>query len=147
MNTVLDQSIFDKLGEAAKAAWNEGELDALDGFLAPDYDYHAPPLMHFTSLEEYKQYVADVRAAYPDIEVDYEGSVVQGDISVVWGWIRGTNTGTSPSTGAPPTGREINFKWCQVARWEGDKAVEAWSYNDHLTMMQQLGVVQLPEPA
>ena len=147
MTAVVDETIFARLGEAALAAWNEGQMDGLDDYMAPDYVFRAPPFVHTKGLDEYKEYVADVRAAYPDMKVAFDDSVIQGNVSVIWGTISGTNTGTSPSTGAPPTGRPMDFTWCQVAHWQGDKVVKAWSYNDHLSMLMQLGIVQLPEPA
>ena len=147
MSTEVDESFFEGWAAAALAAWHEGEFDALDEFLAEDLVYHQPPMIEVTGLEAYKQYMADVRAAFPDVHVEIEEWIVQGDGTASRGTIRATHLGTSPSMKLPPTGKEINFVWCQYAHLAGGKVVEMWSYNDQLTMMQQLGVVSLPEPA
>ena len=146
MSTERDAAFYERWANVALAAWNEGDLDAMDEFLDPDYVNHQPPFPDVVGRDAYKKYIADVRSSHPDAHLEIEEWIYQGDVSAARGTFRGTQTGPSPTTGAPPTGKEVNFVWCNFLRWVGDKVVEGWAYNDYLTMVQQLGIVSMPEP-
>ena len=47
-----------------EAAWNEGEVDALDAIYDPNFVRHAPPFADINSLAEYKQYTEDSRRTF-----------------------------------------------------------------------------------
>jgi predicted ester cyclase len=45
--------------------------------------------------------------------------------------------------GIPPTGKMISVTGIDITRWSNGKAVEHWSNEDIMGMMQQLGVIPM----
>jgi predicted ester cyclase len=122
-------------------AWNKGNPDALDELYAADYVRHRAPFPDFEGLEAYKQFVAETRISYPDCQLTLHEIIIEGDISAArWTW-SGTQTGPSPSTGAPPTGKHGVLAGCSVVRWVEGKCVEEWEGADYLGLFQQLGII------
>jgi predicted ester cyclase len=79
------------------------------------------------------------RGAFPDIHIDVEKTVVEGDYVTVMCRVTGTHTGAT--LGFPPTGRRIDFNGMVLARVANGQFQEGWNCFDFLTMYQQLGVV------
>jgi predicted ester cyclase len=48
--------------------------------------------------------------------------------------------------GIPPTGRTVEMGIMDTARLVDGKVVETWHMGEDLGMLQQLGVLQSPEP-
>ena len=129
-----------KLRRAGEEAW-KGNLDALDKVYAADYVYHRPPLPDLEGLEAAKQYIADARVAYSDIQVTYDEMIHEGNTTAYrWTWWA-KHTGQSPSLPIPPTGNEVTLKGCTVVHWVDGKVIEEFEYADFLGFLQQLGVV------
>ncbi len=122
-------------------AWNKGNLDALDELCDADFVRHKPPFPDIEGLEAGKQFVADCRISYPDLQLTLDEIIVEGDASAIRWTYRGTQTGQSPTTGAPPTGKQVAFTGCNILHWVEGKIVEEWENGDYLSLLQQLGVV------
>jgi len=117
--------------------WNGQDLSVVDELAAPDFVNHglnAPP-----GAEGFKQFVAVVIGAFPDIHFAVEGVIAEGDKTVV----RWTATGTHQDEfmGIPATGKAIAISGIAIDRFEGGKIVESWDEWDALGMMQQLGAI------
>lgn len=144
MSTEKDAAFYERWDKAWQAAWNEGNLDALDEFVAPDFVRHSPPGPDVVGLEGFKKFIADVRISYPDWHLTYDGGIGQGDFSAGHGMCQGTMTGKSPSTGFQGTGQKVNYAWSSYDRWVGDKLAEEWAVCDFVTMMRQQGYTFTP---
>jgi steroid delta-isomerase-like uncharacterized protein len=121
--------------------WNEGNADALDEAYATDIVRHRPPYPDVVGLDAYKQLVADSRHAYPDIQLTVHDILVEGDMVVVrWSW-QGTHQRQPASSPAPPTGKHVTTSGLTLVRFDGEKTVEEWVYQDNLGYLQQIGVV------
>ncbi len=144
MATERDQAFIDRYDKAWQAAWNEGKLDALDEFTAPDYIRHNTPFGDIVGLEGLKKFIADVRTAYPDWHLSYDGGFHKGDFSAGHGACHGTLTGKSPTTGVQGGGQKVDFAWCEIDRWVDGKIAEAWIHNDYLTLLRQTGAIPKP---
>ncbi|NIM11618.1 MAG: DUF4440 domain-containing protein [Candidatus Aminicenantes bacterium] len=125
-------------------AWNKGNFDVLDEFLAADYVYHIPPLPDVKGIEAYKQRIKEYRSAYPDLQITINEIIVEGDISALRWTLKGTHTGQFPSIPIPPTGKQVEFTGCDLAYWKDGKIVEDWNHADFLGYMQQLGFKLIP---
>ena len=130
-----------KIKRAFEEAWNQGKVDSLDEVVAPNYVHHRPPFADFEDLEAYKNHIKDCRVSYPDVKLTLDELIVEGDWSAaLWTW-GGTQSGVSPTSGAPPTNKYVEYRGCSMTRWEGGKQVEEWELGDYLGLFEQLGVV------
>jgi len=122
--------------------WNTGDLSLVDEFYA-DYTMHCPGMPDVQGTEGFKAFVTMYRAAFPDIHFAIEDMVAEGD-KVTW---RATTRGTHHGDlmGIPPTGKSIAVASTIVSRFENGKWAEDWVLIDMLGMLQQLGVIPVPE--
>ncbi|MFQ5865451.1 MAG: ester cyclase [bacterium] len=126
------------LQSAVEEIWNQGNLDKADQFFAPNYMRHNPRSLEPTTpseienLEEFKAYVEQFRATYPDFNVKVEAIIVEGDMAAA----RWTATGTQKDTN-----KQLDVAGVSITRLAEGKAVEEWvTWDTHLAM-QQLGMV------
>jgi steroid delta-isomerase-like uncharacterized protein len=122
--------------------WNQGNTATVDELLPEDGVAHGlgPDLR---GPAAFKEFHATFRNAFPDIHIDIEDVIAEGD-KVAYRW---TATGTHQGhlLGIPPTGRSPRFTGMGIVRIRNGRIVEGWNVFDQLGMFQQLGVQQLPE--
>ncbi len=126
----------------AAEVWDQGNLDAIDKYLANDFELGYPLPGMGSGLEDYKQFAAMLRSAFPDLDNTIEDTFASGD-RVVQRW---TASGTHKGElfGTPATGREVTFPGVTIYKVEDGKIQTDWTVADLLGMMQQLGLA--PEP-
>lgn len=84
-------------------------------------------------------------AQFPDIRMDIEAIVADGDTVAVRVLSEGTNLG--PLNGVvPPTGRRFAARQTHWYRAADGRFAEHWATRDDLTTMLQLGVIRRPGP-
>jgi steroid delta-isomerase-like uncharacterized protein len=123
-------------------AWNADRIGVYDEIVTDDFvDHQAMPGLP-PGREGFKQLDVIFRTAFPDIRVDVDGVVVEGDMV----GLRWTSTGThqGPLFGIPATGRKVKVTATVVYRIEDGRLAEGWINRDDLGMMRQLGVVPTP---
>jgi steroid delta-isomerase-like uncharacterized protein len=123
-------------------AFNQGDPDALDELLVPDYVDHNIFPDQEPGLEGYKQAVAGFFSAFPDASITVEDMIAEADKVVTRYTFRGTHQGEL--MGIAPTGTEVTATGIGVHRVAEDMLVEEWGTRDDLGMLQQLGAI--PEP-
>ena len=69
--------------------------------------------------------------------------LVEGDMVVTRWYGTGTQDGDLP--GIPPAGKQVNVPGIWYQRLADGKIVESWQVWDTLRMLQQLGVIPVPE--
>lgn len=125
--------------------WSEGNLDFIDDYVAEDYvEYNTAAPEPIRGPDGYRENVEMVRSAFPDLEVTTEDLIAEDDKVVTRYTLTGTHEGRL--MGIEPTGREVEFEGISIGRLEDGQVVEGWSNIDVFGMMQQLGVVEGPEP-
>ena len=120
--------------------WHQGNMASLDAIIADDYTLHAPNLPGgMLDKQGYRQYVQELRAAFPDLRYTIEALYVDGDM-VIW---RYTATGTQRGSymGIPATDKSGQITGIAILRVAGGQCHEAWDEWDSLGMLQQLGVL------
>ena len=124
--------------------FNKGNLDLAEELLAPDFVEHDPAMPEdLHGIEAFKQYVSGYRSAFPDIHIEVEDQVAEGDrVATRW---TGTGTHEGELMGIAPTGNRAEVAGMDISRISGGKIAESWSNYDVMGMMQQLGVV-IPSP-
>jgi steroid delta-isomerase-like uncharacterized protein len=123
-------------------AFNKGDLDALDAFVALDVVDHNPLPGQGPGLKGLKEAMGQFHAGFPDIRVRNEDLLAEGNKVVVRSVARGTNTGSM--LGMPPTGKPVEIGAIDIFVVKDGKVVEAWHVEELLQMMMQLGVVPAP---
>jgi predicted ester cyclase len=99
---------------------DQGKLDLIDEFLAPDPSY-GPDY-----LENFKRRLAKSRAALSDVSFDIEDMIAEDDKVVV----RGTYSAIHDRgewLGMAPTGKRLKETVIDIYRVEEGKIVERWS--------------------
>ncbi len=118
-------------------AYNKGNLDVIDEVYAADYTWPIDkPQTH--SSAEFKQHVAEVRAAFPDIHITAEDMIAEGDKVVTRWTIIATHKGEF--MGVPATGKKVAGTGILITRIADGKIAGDWENSDQLGLMQQLGV-------
>ena len=118
---------------------NQKDLSALETYFSPDLRDHALPPGLPPGREGRKIFASALLAAFPDLQVDVEDLVAEGEKLVTRYSVRGTHKGDL--MGVPATGKEISITGIAIDRFENGLSVEHWEIIDQLGMMQQLGVV------
>lgn len=118
--------------------WNQGNLDAVEKYIADSYTEHDPSVHdELRGPEAYRRNVESFLTAFPDLEVTIEDSIVEGDKIAMRQRFRGTHTGEF--VGIEPTGAEIDSTSFVICRVEDDKIAETWVETDMLGLFEQLG--------
>jgi steroid delta-isomerase-like uncharacterized protein len=88
-------------------------------------------------------YVTQVRAGFPDFELQVKQTVTQGN-HLVAEWVC-TGTHKGEFQGIPPTGRRIQVSGIAINRIENGQIAEERIYFDRLGLLEQLGVAMATE--
>ena len=121
--------------------WNRGRANAIDEMLAGPAMIHGlgPQAMNVSA---FKQFHTRYRSAFPDVRIQVDDVIAEGDkVAVRWS---GTGTHQSDSLGFAASGNAVRFRGMTIGRVENGKLVEGWNVFDELGMLQQCGVVNLP---
>lgn len=120
----------------------------VDDLAAPDmvlhYSLHDPR----KGREDIKAFMADFRAAFPDLSFAGAADLIAEGDYVVGQWVGGgTNTGSAFSdflAGSLPaaTGKKMRFTGTTVLRLQNGKIVEELGLDDGVTALQQLGLLK-----
>lgn len=129
--------------EYIQECWVEGNLDALDRYVSPDYVEHNPGVQgDIEGIGGHRANLARFKAAFPDMDIEIETLVAEGNKTAQQMTCRGTHEGEL--MGIPPTETEVEFTATGITVFEDGKMVEDWSQVDMLGVMEQIGVVEAP---
>jgi steroid delta-isomerase-like uncharacterized protein len=127
--------------------FGKGKLNVLDEIIANDHVNSGPGSLPGLPMgpEGTKQLVTVYRNAFPDVHFTIDEQVAEGD-KVVTRWsAHGTHQGEL--AGIPATGKSSTVTGIAVDRIVNGKIAESWGIFDQFGMMQQLGVIPMPEVA
>lgn len=115
----------------------KGQADLIGEFLAEGIELHGAGLA--PGLPAVAQWVAAMIAALPDRKLTINDVVAEGDKVTVRTTLTGTHQGEME--GIPATGKTASIPGITIFRMDKGKIAEGWVLNDHLSLMQQLGVI------
>lgn len=124
----------ERLGEAV----NSGNLDALTEVFAPNVVDHDPAPDQGSGPEGFQKFFKGMASAFPDAHIELETLVADEDNVAIAYTLTGTHQGAF--MGIEPTGKKIQARGVQIARFENGLIVERWGSSDELGILQQLGV-------
>jgi steroid delta-isomerase-like uncharacterized protein len=124
--------------------FTEGNLDLADDLIAPDCVNHDPAMPEEVhGIEGFKELVRMYRSAFPDLHVEVEDQVAEGDKVATRWTASGTHDGEL--AGIPATGNWVEITGMEISRISGGKIAEVCINSDDMGMMQQLGAIPSPE--
>lgn len=130
-----------------EAIWNKGDIGLADGLYDPGFVRHIAGKKDVSGLENFKQYIREVRTIYPDFKVNIEDMVIEGDKGAARYTWSGTYKGSlklPDGTEIPATGKHVTTAGLSFVRFKEGKFVEEFLVEDTLSTAQQLG--QVPGP-
>ncbi|HMO00980.1 MAG TPA: ester cyclase [Miltoncostaeaceae bacterium] len=125
---------------------NSGDIDGFGALLADDFVEHEDLPGLSPDRDGVMAFFRMLRAAFPDMQMNPDDVLVDGDKAVA----RATTTGTQQGEfmGIPATGRRIDVQLIDIMRFGADgRVAEHWGVFDALGMMQQLGAIPDGPPA
>jgi steroid delta-isomerase-like uncharacterized protein len=127
--------------------WNKGNLTVLNEIIAKDHVSSGPGTLPGLPAgpEGSKQLVTVYRNAFPDVHFTIDEQIAEGDKVVTRWTAHGTHQGEL--VGIPATGKSSTVTGIALDRIVNGKIAESWGIFDQFGMMQQLGVIPVPELA
>lgn len=129
-----------QLVERIFTAINAQDLGSFSQLLSPNYVNHSFP--DARGPEGMQRVMSQFFTAFPDMHVEVEDVIAEGNKAASRGVMYGTHQGEF--MGIPATGKRIAIGYSDTWRFEGGMAVENWVQMDMLGMLQQLGVAPGP---
>lgn len=127
------------------ALFTQGDLGAVDTYLAEEFVNHDPPFGASADREGMRAAGAMFRAACRDWHSDQGLLIGEGDLVVEQFIASGTRRGEL--MGVVGDGRGLALKGINIFRVRDGLIVERWGRLDDLGLLRQLGLVPGPESA
>jgi predicted ester cyclase len=117
---------------------NRQAFDRLDEVYAYDVVDHDPAPEHGGGFDGIQRYFADLSEAFPDLHLEEDVLVADGDHVALAYRLSGTQRGRFHGVAA--TGHRIETRGMQMSRFAGGKIVERWGALDDLAILGRLNV-------
>ena len=114
-----------------------GDLDVFDEIMAPDVVDHDPAPDQGPGPDGFKGFFTTMRTAFPDLQVEVDHMVADDENVAIAYRVVGTHQGEFQ--GIAPTGRRVEARGVQLARFEDGRMVERWGSSDEKGLVAQLG--------
>jgi predicted ester cyclase len=116
-----------------------GNLDAMDDLVDASVVSHSPFPGQAPGREGFKKAFAQLRAAFPNLQI-FIRDIIAGDDKVV-GYFTVTGVHSGEFMGIAATGKLVTYDEIVIVRFARGKIAEHWSVADTLAMMRALGAV------
>ena len=113
--------------------WKQGDLDAVDEMLAPDFVDRSLLPGQGSSREEYKQSVAEFYAAFAIADFTIEAQIAEGEMVVTKFSTRCIHRGKY--LGVPPSGEVATYSSIKIHRIVGGTITDEWSEGSLLEVL------------
>lgn len=129
---------------------NNHDWALIDAAFDDSYSVYYPGAAPIHGWQTARRALAGFLEAFPDMNFEVDQQLAEGD-RVVTRWTgRGTHAGEYrgfPEEGlvVPPTHRPVTFGATDIYRIANGKIMEEWNTLETLVILQQIGVVSLPE--
>ncbi len=127
-----------------KEVWCEGREATIDELCSTTVVAYGlgdvEPVIH--SPAEFKDFWRNLRGAIPNIQINVEDLIAEGDKVVGRVVVSGVHTGAH--LGIPPSGKTVHLKGIVVLRIANGQIAEAWNSWDQLGLLRQTGALATP---
>ena len=142
MSTEENKAIIRRMTEEF---YNQGNVESADQFFADSYVHHDPASPHVRDRDGLKAALRAFLTGCPDLHITIDQLLAEGDMVTKRWTYHATQSGDL--SGLPPTGKHITMSGLELFRLERGTIVECWLAYDNLSLLQQLGVIPIPEQA
>ncbi|TDD08467.1 ester cyclase [Nonomuraea deserti] len=111
----------------------------IDEVVDPDVLIGTPLPIEAKGAQALKEVFAVLHRAFPDLHIEIEDVIAEGDRVVTRNTVTGTHQGKY--MGLAPTGKSITYKEILIARFADGRVAETWAVVDVLAQMRQLGAI------
>ena len=134
-----NKATFRRFQEAANTGSAEAVAKMIDEVVAPDARIHTPLPIEATGAQVLVEVFTRLLAAFPDLHIEVEDMIAEGDKVVCRNRVTGTHQGVY--MGIPPTGNPIAYNEIFIVRFAGGRITETWGIVDGVAQLRQLGVL------
>jgi steroid delta-isomerase-like uncharacterized protein len=121
---------------------NSKQFDRLGEVFSDDVIDHDPAPDQGLGVAGFQTFFSTINAAFPDFQLAVDSMVADDDQVAIAYRLTGTHEGDFQ--GIAPTGKRIEARAAQVARFSDGKIVERWGSTDELGIVRQLGAQPTP---
>jgi steroid delta-isomerase-like uncharacterized protein len=124
--------------------WNKKREDAVDEMLAADGVAHGLSDTDGNEVhgpEAFKRLQRQFVESFPDMHIEVEDTVVEGDMIAARCRVTGSHLGHG--IGVTPTNGPVEFTGMTIVRVKDGKIVEAWNEFNFMEMYRQVGALKL----
>lgn len=118
--------------------WNAKHRDVIDELIAPNCVFHAGD-REFRGPRGYRTFFDTYVRAFPDLSLQVNDLIAEGDFVVTAYTARGQHTG--PLMGIAPTGKLVKVRGVTIARYKNGMMVEGDTLWNEMSLMQQIEAV------
>jgi steroid delta-isomerase-like uncharacterized protein len=134
MSAEQNKTVIKKLFEQGM---NERKFEMLKDIIGPDFINHGIPNAN-RGPEGFKEVLGQFLTGYPDMKINLENIIADGDMVATRGYWTGTNNGSF--MGIPATGKKVKVDFIDVWKMLEGKCQENWVQMDMMGLMQQIGM-------
>jgi steroid delta-isomerase-like uncharacterized protein len=124
-------------------ATNSGDAErnsqTVDEVFEPDVQISTPLPVQTTGALAIKEVFTTLLRAYPDLRIQVDDLIEEGDKVVARQTVTGTHRGEY--MGLAPTGKPVAYNEIFIFRYVDGRIAETWGVVDVLSQMKQLGVI------
>jgi steroid delta-isomerase-like uncharacterized protein len=121
---------------------NKANHDIVDELFAPNFVHHFQDPRIPRGREGFKMLGKSVAMAFPDVHVEIEDLVAEGETVVERNTVTATHKGEF--NGIPATGRKVTWTEIDLYKLQDGKVTELWPEIDFLGLLTQLGAIPGP---
>jgi steroid delta-isomerase-like uncharacterized protein len=134
-----NKAAFARLHDAMNAGDVTLMAKAIDEVVAPDAVVRTPLPIDVTGAAALEHIWSTLLRAFPDLHVEVEDLIAEGDKVVCRNTVTGTHRGEY--LGRAATGKAVTYREIFVFRFADGRIVETWGVVDVLSQLRQLGLV------
>jgi predicted ester cyclase len=123
---------------------NTGNVDSIDRFIGRKYVEVFDGMRQAIGIEWAKEHILGVRQTYPDLYIEIERQILEGEWVATCITARGTHRGQW--LGIKPTGKAVAFTGVNIDRVVGGRIVEHGGAANMLGPLLEIGAIKVVGP-
>jgi len=126
--------------------WNQVNLNKATELLSEQARFHDAVFPNLNpGVQNIKNHIEGFRRAFPDLKFTIDDAIAERN-EVVNYW-KATGTQKGQFLGMPATNRKVNLEGTSIYQIEGARIAEAHTTWNLASLMQQIGIMEIPQEA